>query len=251
MYPLAISLYEFGQFLYILLWIFLPAFTILLLVNTYLQYRSKQTPLTRALAFSEGFAQSSFEEQPARPGEEWPAMERRPADDPAPISAAGEGEDENWNEDSQEKIYKGILFMKEKFERYREEADRRYDRVKEELAKSEKKYYDLLHSPSALVHDLVEEKNKQIAYLQSQLDQRIQHYHQLESRVDELAGKIEQEQGRSEELVGKLQDNTRLLMNIYKELDRSLNQERAEERQPDRPEDQQHGQSSVLPEHNP
>jgi len=45
-----------------------------------------------------------------------------------------------------ENIYLGILWMKEKYEQYREQADRRYELLKEELNRSERRYQDLLLS---------------------------------------------------------------------------------------------------------
>ena len=195
-------------------------------------------------------------------------------------------------------IYRGILWMKEKYEQYRDLADRRYEQLKEELARSEKKYEDLVASgevskgpivagepgrlaadrvaadgdagveavqagagdesllsdaEKASVQDIVEEKNRQIRFLQDELDQRIKNYHQLEYQgrdnksrleelerryaaaqesleerqrtIDEMDGWLVIERNKVEELVAKLQNNSLLLMNIYKELDKSLNLE--------------------------
>jgi hypothetical protein len=47
-------------------------------------------------------------------------------------------------EDYKENLYKGILWMKEKYEQYRDLADERYERLKEQLTRMEKKYEDLL-----------------------------------------------------------------------------------------------------------
>jgi hypothetical protein len=47
-------------------------------------------------------------------------------------------------EDYKENLYKGILWMKEKYEQYRDLADERCDRLKDQLARMEKKYEDLL-----------------------------------------------------------------------------------------------------------
>jgi chromosome segregation ATPase len=47
-------------------------------------------------------------------------------------------------DDYKENLYKGILWMKEKYEQYRDLADERYDRLKEQLTRMEKKYEDLL-----------------------------------------------------------------------------------------------------------
>ena len=108
----------------------------------------------------------------------------------------------------------------------------------------------------ASVRDIIEEKNRQIRFLQDELDQRIKNYHQLEyqgrdnksrveelerqyalaqesleerqRRIDERDGWLIIERNKVEELVAKLQNNSLLLMNIYKELDRSLNLENLE-----------------------
>ncbi|HEY4334826.1 MAG TPA: hypothetical protein VGM89_02990, partial [Puia sp.] len=101
---------------------------------------------------------------------------------------------------------------------------------------------------------IVKEKNRQIHLLLDELDQRIKNYHQMDyhgrenrsrigelerqltdvqqtleerqRRIGELEGQLSSESGRAEELVGKLQSNSLLLMNIYKELDKSLHMEK-------------------------
>ena len=178
--------------------------------------------------------------------------------------------------EEKENIYKGILWMKEKYEQYRDMADRRYEQLKEELARAEKKYQLLLESgvrpaqvdtgvasvgsgPIAAVDskveqasypDLLEEKNRQIAFLQQQLDQRIKNFHQAEidsrqnksraleleelqlrsshlleekqAYIDQLEGQLVAERQKIEELVTKLQASSQQLLTIYEELDRSL-----------------------------
>jgi hypothetical protein len=62
----------------------------------------------------------------------------------------GEGDPETFSfrneEEYKENLYKGILWMKEKYEQYRDLADQRYDRLKEHLTRMEKKYEELLES---------------------------------------------------------------------------------------------------------
>jgi hypothetical protein len=98
--------------------------------------------------------------------------------------------------------------------------------------------------------DLLEEKNRQIAFLQQQLDQRIKSYHQAEldgreskSRmleleevqlrtghllvekqvyIDQLEGQLVSERRKIEDLVAKLQISSQQLLTIYEELDRSM-----------------------------
>jgi predicted RNase H-like nuclease (RuvC/YqgF family) len=55
-------------------------------------------------------------------------------------------EDVFGDEDYKEDLYRGILWMKDKYEQYREMADQRYDRLKDQLAKVERRYEELLAS---------------------------------------------------------------------------------------------------------
>ncbi len=193
---------------------------------------------------------------------------------PAPVGRASGTVDEDREEPDpgNENMYKGILWMKEKYERFRELSDQRYDELKEELHRSEKKYQDLLatieesknlvpgpgagevgdvgerdaaHGPGVAdaekesMRDLIEEKNRQIVYLQGQLDQRIMNYHQVEHQhnevrqtleerqrtIDELEERLRRERDRTEELIAKLQENSNLLLSIHKELDKTLHPE--------------------------
>ncbi|WP_188929018.1 hypothetical protein [Puia dinghuensis] len=190
---LLISLYEFGQFLRILLWIFIPLVIVSMLVTTFLHYRRKRRlpeDLELLLSFeglegSEGLLAAAKMTGNGR--------EAREEGSQAPKGEAEEPED-------REKIYKGILWMKEKYEQYRDMADRRYEELKEELSRTEKKYQDLLESgvrpagetpesgkegplsevEQASYPDMLEEKNQHIAFLQQQLDNRIKIFHQLE-----------------------------------------------------------------------
>jgi hypothetical protein len=81
-------------------------------------------------------------------------------------------------------LYKGLLWMKQKFEDYREQTDQRIGTLKE------------------------------------QLEQRTAVAQQLKEELAQAKEKIA-------ELTGKLSSNMNLLMNIHKELDRSLNIEKA------------------------
>ena len=62
-------------------------------------------------------------------------------EEPAPRVAETLGED-----DFKENLYKGILWMKDKYEQYRDMADQRYERLKDQLTKVERRYEDLLAS---------------------------------------------------------------------------------------------------------
>jgi len=322
MYSLLISLYELGQFLRIFLWITLPAAVIAMLLSTYFHYRRKREEQEGAVYAIEGYGLAGRGETriegyvagEAGSGalEGWKTEgsdeKRRMGDD-----EKGEVRDDpNEKLQANEKIYRGILWMKEKYEQYRDLADRRYEQVKEELARAEKRYEDLLAERSEgkvqvgkagsnekvgesnrdersekagegkegkaegseragegrevaeetlvwtgsdadreAMREIVKEKNRQIHLLLDELDQRIKNYHQLEyqgrdnrsrieelerqltaaqqtleeqkGRIGELEGLLLLERDKVEEMVGKLQDNSLLLLNIYKELDRSLN----------------------------
>jgi len=135
MHLLLITLYELGQFLRIVLWVFVPLFVIVLLITTYLHHRRKRQSAEVALETGEWLLP------------EGPAPEER------------EQPEEN-------DLYKGLLWMKEKFEEYRVQSDERVSALKEELTQAKEKIADL---------------------------------------------------------TGKLEYNMSLLMNMHKELDRSMN----------------------------
>jgi len=274
MYRLLINLYEFGQFLRILLWISVPLVILSMLVTTWLHYRRKrQVPEELLLSLS------------GAKGREMGREEAGPVVAPSVLQSAGIGgngrdplgesaEEPALDPEQQEKVYKGILWMKQKYEQYRDMADRRYEQLKEQLTRTEKKYQELLEAASrnavpepdnssrgiqvegesdvekASYPDLLEEKNRQIAFLQQQLDQRIKTYHQAEidgrenrsrmleleeglfrtrhlleekqAYIDQLEGQLVSERRKIEDLVAKLQTSSQQLLTIYEELDRSM-----------------------------
>jgi hypothetical protein len=305
---LIINLYEVGQFLRIFLWIFLPLSMISLLVTTYFHYRRRRRSGARMALSIDGyvFSQSEDDLSPfltergfSGPGESGADGAGRRAGSEASegiavervgleVTLTAEADAEKGTKPGKDagllagieipgggngNIYKGILWMKEKYEQYVEQSDRRYERLKEDLARSEKKYEDLLDgqggnvvpgiadrlvvpdgggdaAEQASARDIIEEKNRQISFLQEQLDQRIKNYHQLEyqgrndrqrveelerqytevkntleereRRIVEIDGWLVIERSKVEDLVTKLQNNSLLLMNIYKELDKSM-----------------------------
>jgi len=313
MYFFLINLYELGQFLRIFLWISLPMMTIALLVTTYFHYRRRRGPQAGLVFSVDGYSLSTGDPEDLASGlsltspaaAEWAGNARETATSNVDVEwKEGADPDEIHNDN----MYRGILWMKEKYERYRDLADKRYDALREELDRAEKRYQDLLagleekkaaqalagpvgrgtntvgeagmgdgsndggpgvasevesgsEAEKAIVRDIIEEKNRQIHFLQNQLEQRIKSYHQLEyqgrddrgrleetekkytaaqealeekqrsgeekdGRLDEMEGCLRIEREKVEELVAKLQHNSLLLMNIYKELDKSLNLER-------------------------
>ena len=107
-------------------------------------------------------------------------------------------------EDYKENLYKGILWMKEKYEQYRDLADERYERLKEQLTQMERKYEDLLTQvQSASVVEGGEVSSDRV-------------------RIQELEAQQVLDRQQIEELVTKLRNNSQLLLNIYQELDKTL-----------------------------
>jgi hypothetical protein len=186
MHLTVISGYELGQFLRILLWICVPGAMCALLVTTWLQYRRRQR-FTEGLFLSmEGVAgeeeamQSVYhgagndEMGRGEPGRaETSGRELNSAEIDSVESAGGETittgagvleqskddrveeparrfADSFGEEDYKENLYKGILWMKDKYEQYRDMADQRYERLKDQLTKVERRYEELLasHGPS-------------------------------------------------------------------------------------------------------
>ena len=134
MYLLSVNLYELGQFLQILLWISLPMVLIALLVTTYLHYRNKRRDIRD---------RHSPEDVTRNSSEEWEEGKIRSSNDRLagslfvgdPTAALPE---EGGN------AYRGLLWMKDKYEQYREHTDRKFEKLKEELARAEEKYLNLL-----------------------------------------------------------------------------------------------------------
>src|SRR5579872_6643899 len=91
--------------------------------------------------------------------------------------------------------------MKEKYERYREQADRRYELLREELGRSERRYQELLAAGSPPVADI-----------QGQLDMK-------QGIIEDLEAQLLTERLKVGELVIKLQANSELILGIYRELE--------------------------------
>ena len=222
MHVLLIDLYELSQFLRILAWIFFPLLLLTLLITAWLHRRKKRHSLS-AEAPSYGLT-----------GEEQ-ASKETPQEGDSP--------------------YKGLLWMKYKYEQYREETDLRIERIKEELAAAEKKYLDLLASrpivsPASVPATSTSTPAPDPAFPLSPRDQRINNYHQLECQtlqqqamINTLTIQLEEKQQLIDtlteersalsaqntdlstqltDLSGKLDNNIRLLTNFHKELNHSL-----------------------------
>src|ERR1700722_2091129 len=142
-----ISGYELGQFLRILLWICVPGAMCALLVTTWLQYRRRQRFAEGLFLSMEGAAGEEEAMQPAG-GETITAGTGgfEQSKDDRVEEQARRFADSFEEEDYKENLYKGILWMKDKYEQYRDMSDQRYERLKDQLTKVERRYEDLLAS---------------------------------------------------------------------------------------------------------
>jgi hypothetical protein len=209
---LSVGLETLGLLLRVWLWISVPIAVIFLLVATWLHYlRGLRSKSNLRLAV-EGFG-----------------GEVRPVNVELEGGGGGGGDERDREEldreefdreeltaTGKETIYQGILWMKEKYEHYREQADHRYELLREELGRSERRYRELQTTMQqdkdhALEAHLVK-TGEQHADWQGQLDakQRI---------IEDLEAQLRSERLRVGELVQKLQANSELILRIYRELE--------------------------------
>ena len=147
---LIINGYEFGQWLRILLWICLPGTVLLTMVATWISYRRSRAAAEFLLLQMEGLDEGdAFSVEPEDVSKDLPRDEGDERVDAE--RSVKEGED-----DYKENLYKGILWMKEKYEQYRDLADERHERLKDKLARVEKKYEDLLAQVGSANPEMVE-----------------------------------------------------------------------------------------------
>jgi hypothetical protein len=249
---LLVNLYEFGQFLRILLWISVPMMVIAMLVTTWLHYRRKQkteeevavsmegldlsadpavliAAMNRRLVLAEGEAVSAgpglTEALPAVPGTETQSAipETPPFTPEKPLTP-----------EEKENMYRGILWMKEKYEQYRDLADQRIEQLKDALARAEKKYQDLLEGRTGGATDTAEaaapdnaEAAAPGATDAAELEQRytaaLQKLEEKDRAIEVLQSEVQSQWQKTEELVVKLQNSSQLLLNISQELDKANN----------------------------
>lgn len=258
MYLLTINLYELGQFLRIVLWIFLPMAIISMLITTWLHYRRKGREQGGMVLAVEGFGRLTDGELETNEEEAADSTAVTDStvvtDSSTTVDSTDPVADEEWNKGN-ENIYRGILWMKEKYEQYREMTDKRYEQLKEELGRSEQRYQDLM-----LV--LEESKNRSLGAVANPKEDILSTDmssgegeilssgqggspaesgfptesgfpavaetgadRELASKqviIDELEVQLRVERLKVEELVIKLQHNGQLLLNIYQELDKSF-----------------------------
>ena len=143
---LIISGYEFGQWLRILLWICLPGTVFLTMLATWINYRRNRVAAQLPLLQMEGLDEGGFSMEPEDVPKAVQLDERVDTE-----RSVKEGED-----DYKENLYKGILWMKEKYEQYRDLADERHERLKDQLTRMEKKYEDLLMQVQSASPDVPE-----------------------------------------------------------------------------------------------
>jgi hypothetical protein len=208
-----------GLLLRVWLWITVPTAVIILIVNTWRNYMRTIRPKRNLRLAVEGFAGADS------PGGGDMYIRR---DDLAGEGGAlaGDGEagfteasaaeagEEELTATGKETIYQGILWMKEKFEQYREEADRRYENLRDELRRSERRYQELLETVEKDKNSApgaVTDHPQELAEVRGQLDAK-------EGIIGEMESLLRSERMKVEELVAILQANTRMLQKVIPEL---------------------------------
>ncbi len=115
-----------------------------------------------------------------------------------------------------ETIYQGILWMKEKYEQYREQADQRYELLREEFGRSERRYQELQaimeQDKNRILAEHLAETGDRLAQMQGQLDAK-------QAIIEGLEVQLRSERLKVEELIKKLQANGELILRIYRELE--------------------------------
>jgi hypothetical protein len=239
MYLSIINLDSPGQFLRLLLWIFLPIGILYLLVSAWLRFRRSEKEAGGLRLAVEGFGgHAGGEGGNAAGGNGYAGAGEEGYRVGYTADAAGAVDEVTEEEAGKETIYRGILWMKEKYEQYREQADKRYELLREELGRSEQRYQDLLlsieqnkNSAFGVVgppcqDELPGEMNAGEGEILSESGRPVAPAVAVGrglSVVEELEEQLRVERLKVEELVVKLQTNSQLLLNIYKELDKSIN----------------------------
>ncbi|HEV3325790.1 MAG TPA: hypothetical protein VG052_09295 [Puia sp.] len=240
MYLSIINLDSPGQFLRLLLWIFLPIGILYLLVSAWLRFRRSEKEAGGLRLAVEGFGgHAGGEDSNAGGGNGYAGAGEEGYRVEYTADAAGAVDEVTEEEAGKETIYRGILWMKEKYEQYREQADKRYELLREELGRSEKRYQDLLLSVEQnknnvlgvvaepfrrdpLPGEMSAGEGEILAESGTAVAPAIAAGREL-SVIEELEEQLRLERLKVEELVVKLQTNSQLLLNIYKELDISIN----------------------------
>jgi hypothetical protein len=265
MFLLLVNLYEFGQFLRILLWISVPMFIVAMLVTTWLHYRRRRKTQDEMALSMEGLDLSTapeiliaamnrmsanrMSESPGLAGENAAPSDTAhtltgdgdPEAAAGSVLAAGEGmetatPDERGEEretiapaDAIDNMYKGILWMKEKYEQYRDLADRRIEQLKGQVAGVEKKYGDLLATlpATAATPATMDQRIETIPAVQDEslLQQQLA---AKDRQIEELQSQLQIQYLKAEELVAKLQNSSQLLLDLSQELDKTAQRPQAQ-----------------------
>ena len=227
---------------------------LILLVATWLNYRQHMRPKVGLNLAMQGLAGAGLPED----GRTFTGRtESVPAE--APVRAPGADEVAS----GRETIYQGILWMQEKYEQYREQANRRYEQLKGELGRSERRYHELVASIEQVGggvsgrvmggavpagrEEVLAKRSGEIGRREATAGEEafigepanggglvaegggevLESQLRTERlKVGELERELHTERLKVEELMFKLQANSQLLMTIYQELDKSLQFER-------------------------
>jgi hypothetical protein len=225
---LSVGLETLGLLLRVWLWISVPIAVIILLVGTWLNYlRTARSKVGLRLAI-DGLSGGvrAGDGQMGDEGENSPgvgALDRiaKAEGVKSGVETGVESGDDSDREEltatGKETIYQGILWMKEKYERYREQADQRYELLREELGRSERRYQELM---AIMEQDKNRVLGDHLAEVQGQLDaKQVIVIEEKQGIIDDLEAQLRSERLKVEELVKKLQANSELILRIYKELE--------------------------------
>ncbi len=236
MFSLTVTLYEFRQFLQILMWIAIPLTIITITITVIMHYWRKKRKTEAAVLFPDT---NSFV---------LPKADELPAED--------------------EPVYQGVLWLRNKYQQDIALADGKIEQLKEEYGKLEKKYLELADKDheggvipgetsdqemqkklqeyeykieqleravadkdqqlvatvqekeslkggiigQAALQDMLDEKTTHINFLQNQLDQRIKIFHEVEYRGREDSNRVKELQERIEAMTN---ENQRQQEDIY------------------------------------
>jgi hypothetical protein len=215
---LSVGLDTLGLLLRVWLWISVPMAVIILCVGTWMNYlRSARSKGSLRLAV-EGLG---------RDGEFSSEVEGYRSDELGNVERADTSDREELTATGKETIYQGILWMKEKYEQYREQADLRYELLREEFGRSERRYQELLvtmeQNQNQALGTVTNSRPEVVNMMVAEAgevggeDKAIPDVKQ--GIIEDLETQLRSERLKVEELVRKLQANSELILRIYKELE--------------------------------
>lgn len=254
MYLSIINLDTPGQSVLLLLWIFLPMGICYLLYIAWMRYRRPAKASGGLRLAVEGFGGYGADGKEGYGGSAGDGYADAAGTAAGVSDGVSEKESDEVSEEEagKETIYRGILWMKEKYEQYREKADRKYELLREELGRLEKRYQDLLLSVEQSKNDAPEmigipgeeallagmsagegeiladsgpmesPEGKLVGHSYTVLAEVRDELGAKQVVIDELEEQLRMERLKVEELVVKLKTNGQLLLKIYRELDNSI-----------------------------